>query len=184
MSMDDKNETESPDIIEEIIPGKNNDDNDKFIKQNNNNNHNNNHQSLIENYDEEQSAQSVLEVSEESSESIERNTEDTSNQAHHNTQAIADTQEQTSQAPKALAENYLELQNQVINSFQSVYMPYLGNIQKQFWNNQDFLRSIPEIYSRLISNYIESAIAFSKMWNDIAFASASSFRNAINKTNE
>ena len=183
MSIDDKNETESPDIIEEIIPGKNNDDNDKFIKQNNNNNHNNNHQSLIENYDEEQSAQSVLEVSEESSESIERNTEDTSNQAHHNTQAIADTQEQTSQVTKALAENYLELQNQVVNSFQSVFMPYLGNVQKQFWNNQDFLRSIPEMYSRLISNYIESAIAFSKMWNDIAFASAGPFRNAINKTN-
>jgi hypothetical protein len=183
MSIDDKNETESPDIIEEIIPGKNNDDNDKSIKQNNNNNNNNNNQSLIENYDEEQSALSVLEVSEEVSESIERNTEDASNQANRNTRAIADSQEQTSQAPKALAENYLELQNQVVNSFQSVFMPYLGNVQKQFWNNQDFLRSIPEMYSRLISNYIESAIAFSKMWNDIAFASAGPFRNAINKTN-
>jgi hypothetical protein len=183
MTIDDKNETESPEIIEEIIPGKNNDDNDKSIKQNNNDNNNDNHQSLIENYDEEQAAQSVLEVSEETNESIERNTEEASNQAHDYTQAIADTQEQTSQVTKALAENYLELQNQVVNSFQSVYMPYLGNIQKQFWNNQGFLRNIPEIYSRLISNYIESAIAFSKMWNDIAFASASSFRNAINKTN-
>ena len=179
MSTDDKKETESPDIIEEIIPGKNNDDNDTSMNQNNNDNH----QPFIENYNEEQSAQSVLEVSEESKESIERNTEEGSNRAHHYIQANTDTQEQTSQATKALAENYLEFQNQVINSFQSVFMPYLENVQRQFWNNQVFFRSIPEMYSRLISNYAESAIAFSKMWNDIAFANARPFRNAINKTN-
>lgn len=179
MSIDDKNETESPDIIEEIIPGKNNDDNDKSKNQNSNDNH----QSFIENYDEEQSAQSVLEVSEESKESIERNTEEASNRDHHYKQSITDTQEQTSHPTKALVENYLKLQNQVMNSFQLVFMPYLGNVQKQFWNNQDFFRSIPEMYSRLITNYTESAIAFSKMWNDIAFANAAPFRNTINKTN-
>lgn len=179
MSIDDKNETESPDIIEEIIPGKNNDDNDKSMNQNNNDNH----QPFIENYDEEQSAQSVLEVTEESKESIEGNIEEVSNRDHHDIHAFTDTQEQTSQATKALAKNYLELQNQVINSFQSVFMPYWGNVQRQFWNNQDFFRSIPEMYSRLISNYTENAIAFSKMWNDIAFANAGHFRNAINRTN-
>ena len=40
------------------------------------------------------------------------------------------------------------------------------------------------MYSRLISNYTESTIALSKMWNDIAFANAGSFRNAISRTNE
>lgn len=179
MSMDDKNKTESPDIIEEIIPGKNN-DNDKSMNQT----HNNNHQSFIENYDEEQSAQSVLEVSEEPKESIKRNTEQASNQTHRYVQAISNTQEQTAQVTKALAENYLELQKQIMNSYQSVFMPYWGNVQKQFWNNQDFFKSIPEIYSRVISNYTESAIAFSRMWNDIAFSNAGPFRNAINKTNE
>ncbi len=180
MYIDNKNETESPDIIEEIIPGKNNDDNDKSINQNNNNNH----LSFIENYHEEQSAQSVLEVSEESEESPKRNTEQASKQTHSNVQAITDTQEQAAQATKALAENYLELQEQVINSFQAVFLPYFGNVQKQFWNNQDFFKSIPEMYSRLVSNYTESAIAFSKMWNDIAFSNADTFRNAVNKTNE
>src|SRR5918994_846819 len=162
MFIDDKIETESPEIIEEIIPGKNNDDNVKSMNQNNNDNH----QPFIEDYNEEQSAQSVLEVSEEYKENIEKNTEEASDRARQNIQAITDSQEQTSQATKALAENYLELQNLVINSFQSVYMPYLENIQRQFWNNQDFFRSIPEMYSRLISNYAESTIALSKMWND------------------
>jgi hypothetical protein len=180
MSIDDKIETESPEIIEEIIPGKNNDDNVKSMNQNNNDNH----QPFIENYNEEQSAQSVLEVSEEYKESIEKNTEEASNRARQNIQAITYSQEQTSQATKAVAENYLELQNLVINSFQSVFMPYLENIQRQFWNNQDFFRSIPEMYSRLISNYTENTIAFGKMWNDIAFANAGPFRNVISRTNE
>jgi gas vesicle protein len=179
MFIDDKIETESPEIIEEIIPGKNNDDNVKTMNQNNNDNH----QPFIENYNEEQSAQSVLEVSEEYKESIEKNTEEASIRARQNIQAITDSQEQTSQATKALAENYLELQNLVINSFQSVYMPYLENIQRQFWNNQDFFMSIPEMYSRLINNYTESTIALGKMWNDIAFTNADSFRNAISRTN-
>ena len=134
MFIDDKIETESPEIIEEIIPGKNNDDNVKSMNQNNNDNH----QPFIENYNEEQSAQSVLEVSEQYKENIEKNTEEASDRARQNLQAITYSQEQTSQATKALAENYLELQNLVINSFQSVYMPYLENIQRQFWNNQDF----------------------------------------------
>jgi anion-transporting ArsA/GET3 family ATPase len=180
MYIDDKVETESPEIIEEIIPGKNNDDNVKPLNQNNHDNH----QPFIENYNEEQSAQSVLEVSEEYKESIEKNTEEASNRALQNIQAITDSQEQTSQATKALAGNYLELQNMVINSYQSVFMPYLENIQRQFWNNQDFFRSIPEMYSRLISNYTESTIAFGKMWNDIAFANTVPFRNAISRSNE
>ena len=76
MSSSDKNKTESPDIIEEIIPGKNNDYSDKSINQNNNNNQ----QSSIENYDEEESAQAVIEASEESIKTLERNTDKALNQ--------------------------------------------------------------------------------------------------------
>ena len=180
MSNDDKNELESPSIIEEIIPGKNNDDNNKSTSQNNYNNQ----QSSIENYDEEESALEVLEASEESLKNIEKNTDEASNQTHRYTEAITDTQEQTTQTTTAIAENYLEFQKQAFNSFQSAFMPYFKNVQNQIWNNQDFFKTIPEMYSRLVSNYTESIIAFSKMWNDIAFSNASVFKNALNKSNE
>ena len=180
MSNNDVNELESPDIIEEIIPGKNNDDNNKSTSQNTNNNQ----QSSIENYDEEESALEVLEASEESLKNIEKNTDEASNQTHRYTEDITRTQEQTAQTTTALAENYLEFQKQAINSFQSVFMPYFKNVQNQIWNNQDFFRTIPEMYSRLVSNYTESVIAFSKMWNDIAFSNASVLKNALNKSNE
>ena len=171
---------ESPDIIEEIIPGKNNDYNDKSINQNNNNNQ----QLFIENYDEKESAQNVIESSEESNETIERNIEEVRNQTPRHTQAINDTQKQTAQATKALAENYLELQKQAINSFQSIFVPYFENVQNQLWNNQHFFMSMPEMYSRVIGNYTESVLAFSKIWNDIAISNAGFFKNAINKAKD
>jgi hypothetical protein len=178
--MTSKNDLESPDIIEEIIPGKNNDYKDKSINQNNNNNQ----QSLIENYDEKESAQNVIESSEGSKETIGRNIEEVRNQIPRYSQEINNTQKQTAQATKALAENYLELQKHAINSFQSIFVPYFENVQNQLWNNQHFFMSMPEMYSRMISNYTESVLVFGKIWNDIAISNAGFFNNAINKAND
>ena len=180
MSNNDKNETESPDIIEEIIPGKNNNYNDKSINQNNINNQ----QSFIENYDEDEAAHSVINVSEESKKTIERNTDEVRNQIPRYTQAINDTQKQTAQVTKALAENYLEIQKQAINSFQSIFIPYFENVQNQLWSNQHVFRSMPDMYSKLVSNYTEIVLAFSKLWNDIAFSNAGLIRSATNKVND
>jgi hypothetical protein len=180
MSSKDKNETESPDIIEEIIPGKNNDYNDKSINQNNNNNQ----RSFVENYNEEVSAQTVIKASEDSSRTMETSTEGARNQIPYYTQSITDTQEQAAQATKQLAENYLEFQKQALNSFQSAFTPYFENIHNQLLNNQEFFRRVPEMYSRMVSNYTENAIAFSRMCNNIAFSNVGFFKNAINKASK
>lgn len=62
MLNNDINETKTPAIIEEIIPGKNTDYDDKI---NNQNDSNNNQQPFIENYNEQESALAVVEVKEE-----------------------------------------------------------------------------------------------------------------------
>ncbi|MDN5846769.1 MAG: hypothetical protein L0H53_10905 [Candidatus Nitrosocosmicus sp.] len=180
MSNNDKTETGSPDIIGDIIPGKNKNNNLTGTSQSNNNNQ----QSFNINYDEEQSARSVSKALQESSKSIERDTNAAANQIPNYTQAITDVQEQTAQTTREIAENYLEFQKKAINSFQSVFRPYFQNVQNQLWNNQKFFKSIPEMYSRLVGNYTESAIAFSKMWNDIAFSNVGRFKNATNKANQ
>ncbi|MDN5846549.1 MAG: hypothetical protein L0H53_09785 [Candidatus Nitrosocosmicus sp.] len=173
MSNNEKNEAESRDIIEEIIPGKNNEYIDKSINQNNNNNQ----QSFIENYNEEESAQAVIEASEESKKSMEINMNEAGNQRLHTPQAITDTTEQTTQATWEIAENYLEFQKQAINSFQSVFMSYFQNVQNQLWNSQEYFKSISEMYSKLVTDYSKNVIVFSRMWNDIAFANAGLLKN-------
>jgi len=173
----DNNKTESPDIIEEIIPGKNNDSIDKSINLNNNNNQ----QSLIENYNEHEAAQAVIEATEESKRTVERNVIESRNQFPRYGQTISDIQKHTAQTSREISESYLELQKQAINSFQTVFMPYFHSVQDQLWNNQEYFKSISGMSFRLASNYTESVLALSRMWNDIAFTNMSLFKTAVNK---
>lgn len=176
MSNNDNNKTESPDIIEEIIPGKNNDSNDKSNNQNNNNIQ----QSLIENYNEQEAAQAVIEASEESKRTTGRKPIESGNRFTSYGQTISDIQEQTAQTSREISQNYLELQKQAINSFQTVFTPYFHSVQDQLWNNQEYFKSISGMYFRMANNYTESVLALSRMWNDIAFTNASLFKNSVN----
>ena len=189
MSNNDKNETESPAIIEEIIPGKNN---DKTINPSGNSN-NNNQKPIIENYNEEDSAQAVIEATEEPKKSIEKIMTEAKNQStpQYNNQSIAaaaaaaagsqERTSQTSQTSREITNNYLELQKEAIDSFQSAFIPYFQNIQNQFWNNQGYFKSISEMYSRLANNYIESAMALSRMWSEV-MSSNMNLKNANNSS--
>ncbi|WP_458720758.1 hypothetical protein [Candidatus Nitrosocosmicus sp. R] len=178
--MSSKHETESPDIIEEIIPGKNNDYNAKPINQNNNNNQ----QSFIENYNEQESAQAVIEASGESEKSMKRNVDEAVDQIPRYAQTIVETQEQTAQATRKIAENYLEFQKQTINSFQSLFIPYFQNIQNQLWNNEEFFKNISVMYYKLVNNYAESTITFSRIWNYTIFTNPGLYKNVTNKASK
>ena len=176
----DKNKTDSPDIIEEIIPGKNNDYKDKSIYQTSNNSQ----QSFSNNYDLEQTTQSVKKALEDSKRIIEKSREETRNQIPRFAQAITDTHEQAAQAAKEIAENYMEYQKRVFNSFRPVYTPFFENLHNQSWNNQEFFRIIPEMYSRMISIYTENLIAFGRILNDITFSNIGYYRSAVNDIKE
>ena len=176
----DKNKTDSPDIIEEIIPGKNNDYKDKSIYQTSNNSQ----QSFSNNYDLEQNTQSVKKALEDSKRIMEKSREETRNQIPRFAQAITDTHEQAAQAAKEIAENYMEYQKRVFNSFRPVYTPFFENLHNQSWNNQEFFRIIPEMYSRIISIYTENVIAFGRILNDIAFSNIGYYRSAVNDLKE
>ncbi|HKU83660.1 MAG TPA: hypothetical protein VJP58_06430 [Candidatus Nitrosocosmicus sp.] len=178
MSNNDKNQTKTSNIIEEIIPGKNDDYNNKFINQNNNNNQ----QPFIENYDEKESALSVIETTEDSTKSIERNKVEAGNQMSHYGQVISSSQKQTAQATKEIAENYTKFQEQALNTYPSIYMQYFQNVQNQLRNNQEFFKSISEMYYKLVSYYTENAIFFGKIFNEVASSNMKILRNVINSS--
>ena len=150
MSNNDKNKSQSPDIIEEIIPGKNDNHTNKPV---NHNSTSNNQQPFIENYDEKEAAKAVIE-----------------------------TTEPTAQSNKNISENSVELQRQMLDSFQSAFLPNIQNVQNQLSNNQEFIKSMSEMYFRLVNNYTESAIALYRMWNDIAFTNMCIYKNAVCKS--
>ncbi len=130
----------------------------------------------------EQNTESVEQAFDESKKSIDESIREARNQIPRYTETVNQVQEQTLQATKDIAENYLEYQKQTIDSFQSISTPYLYNVNNQFLNSQDYFRRIPEIYSQLVNNYAENTIAMSRIFNDMAFSNVELFKNVVDNT--
>jgi hypothetical protein len=130
----------------------------------------------------EQNSESLKQTFDESKKSIDESIKEARNQIPRYTETVNQVQEQTLQATKDIAENYLEYQKQTIDSFQSVSTPYIHNVNNQFLNNQDYFRRMPEMYTKLVNNYAENTIAMSRIFNDMAFSNIELFKNVVDNT--
>jgi hypothetical protein len=130
----------------------------------------------------EQNSESLKQTFDESKKSIDESIKEARNQIPRYTETVNQVQEQTLQATKDIAENYLEYQKQTIDSFQSVSTPYIHNVNNQFLNNQDYFRRMPEMYTKLVNNYAENTIAMSRIFNDMAFSNMELFKNVVDNT--
>ena len=130
----------------------------------------------------EENAESLEQAFDESKKNIDENIREARNQIPRYTESVNQVQEQTLQATKDIAESYLEYQKQAIDSFQSVSTPYIYNLNNQILYSQDYFRSIPEMYSKLVSNYAENTIAMSRIFNDMAFSNIDVFKNVVDNT--
>jgi hypothetical protein len=130
----------------------------------------------------EQNSESLEQAYDESKKNIDESIKEARNQIPRYTETVNQVQEQTLQATKDIAESYLEYQKQTIDSFQSVATPYLYDVNKQILNTQDYFRTIPEIYSKLVNNYAENTIAMSRIFNDMAFSNMEVFKHVVDNT--
>jgi hypothetical protein len=130
----------------------------------------------------EENTESLEQAFDESKKNIDESIKEARNQIPRYTETVNQVQEQTLQATKDIAESYLEYQRQTIDSFQSVSTPYIYNVRSQLLNGQDYFRRIPEMYSKLVSNYAENTIAMSRIFNDMAFSNIEVFKNVVDNT--
>jgi hypothetical protein len=130
----------------------------------------------------EKNTESLEQAYDESKKNIDESIKEARNQIPRYTETVNQVQEQTLQATKDIAESYLEYQKQTIDSFQSVATPYLYDVNKQILNTQDYFRTIPEIYSKLVNNYAENTIAMSRIFNDMAFSNMEVFKHVVDNT--
>jgi len=130
----------------------------------------------------EQNTESLEQAYDESKKNIDESIREARNQIPRYTETVNQVQEQTLQATKDIAESYLEYQKQAIDSFQSVATPYLYDVNNQILNTQDYFRTMPEIYSKLVNNYAENTIAMSRIFNDMAFSNIEVFKHVVDNT--
>jgi hypothetical protein len=98
------------------------------------------------------------------------------------TQAVNQYQEQTIQATKDIADNYLESQREIIDSLQSEWVPFIENIQNTYWFYWTSPRRVTENYARTVTNIADSTVAANKLVNNTVFTNMEVFKSAVQHT--
>ena len=95
------------------------------------------------------------------------------------TKAVNEYQQETIQAMRDIAENFLESQKEVIHSMQSLWVPYTENVQNSYLSYWVSPQRVTENYARAVSNITDSLIAATRLLNNILFASMDAWKNSI-----
>ena len=94
------------------------------------------------------------------------------------TASFNEYQEQTINAARDIAENYLESQKEVVNSMQSSWVPYIENM---YWMSP---RRMTEVYARMARNFSDNAIAATRVANNMMFANMEAAKASIQYTRD
>ena len=95
------------------------------------------------------------------------------------TKAVNEYQEESIQATKDIADNFLESQKEVIHSVQSLWVPYVENIQNSYWSYWTSPKRATENYARAVSNITDSTIASTRLANNVLFATMETWKTSI-----
>jgi hypothetical protein len=102
------------------------------------------------------------------------------------TEVVNDYQEQTIEAIKEIIDNYLESHKQIINSFQSVWTPYLENVHQlsQYWINPLSPMTAVQAYIRMVSIFADNMVVRTKLANNIMFANMDAFKRTMQEVKD
>jgi hypothetical protein len=95
------------------------------------------------------------------------------------TKAVNDYQEESIQAAKEIADNFLESQKEIIHSLQSLWIPYVENVQNSYWSYWSSPKRATENYARAVSNITDSTIASTRVANNVLFASMEAWKTSL-----
>jgi sugar-specific transcriptional regulator TrmB len=118
----------------------------------------------------EEQHQSIDETLDETKNNINKVIEGIGRDVPHNTKVINDYQEHTIQILTEIADSYLQSQKEIIKSFQSAWVPYIENAYGMLYVFCPSPRKVSEIYTRVISNFVDNLMIITKLVNNAIFA--------------
>jgi catalase (peroxidase I) len=110
---------------------------------------------------------------------IKRTTDEARKDIPHYTQIVNEYQEETIQAARQIADNYLESQREIINSFQSAWLPQLETANRAVTSNWTPPKDMSEHYAKLVSAFADNTIAVTKLVNSAMFANLDAFKRSV-----
>jgi len=111
--------------------------------------------------------------------SVNKTTEEAKKEVPQYTKAVTEYQHETIEATKDIADNFLESQKEVIHSVQSLWIPYIENVQNSYWSYWTSPKRATENYARVVSNITDSTIASTRLANNVFFASMETWKTSV-----
>jgi hypothetical protein len=116
--------------------------------------------------------------------SIRRSIDEARSQIPRYTQSVNDYQEQTIQAAREMADNYIESQKEILNSLQSAWVPYAENMYERFYAYCMSPRRMTEAYTRMVSSIADNMNTATRLANNIVFTNMDAFKTSIKRTRD
>ena len=123
--------------------------------------------------------QAINKALDETKDNIRRTTDEARKDIPRYTQSVNEYQEETIQAARQMADNYLESQREIINSMQSALVPQIEAANKAVTSNWTSPRNVTEQYARLVSAFADNTIAVTKLVNNAMFANLEAFKTSV-----
>ena len=123
--------------------------------------------------------QSINKALDETKDNIRKTTDEARKDIPRYTQAVNEYQEETIQAARQMADNYLESQREIINSMQSALLPQIEAANRVITSNWTAPRHVTEHYARLVSAFADNTIAVTKLVNNAVFANLEAFKTSV-----
>jgi len=123
--------------------------------------------------------QAINKALDETKDNIRRSTDEARKDIPRYTQIVNEYQEETIQAARQMADNYLECQREIINSLQSAFVPQIEAANRAVTSNWTSPRHVTDNYARLVSAFADNTIAVTKLVNNAVFANLEAFKTSV-----
>ncbi|MFL6357546.1 MAG: hypothetical protein ACJ71C_13435 [Nitrososphaeraceae archaeon] len=131
-----------------------------------------------------QQQQAVNKALDETKDNIRRATDEARKDIPRYTQTVNEYQEQTIQVTIEIADNYLESQKEIINSFQSAWVPAIERAYAVFWNYWMSPRNATDAYARAVSSVTDNTVAAARIVNNAVFSNLDAFKTSVQNTRD
>jgi len=99
------------------------------------------------------------------------------------TEAINEYQEQTMQATREIAENYIDSQKEIINSLQSAWAPFVENYSRNV-NRVFHPGRVSEVYANAAGNYADNLVTVTRLANNVIFGNVEAFNTSMQQAKD
>jgi hypothetical protein len=142
--------------------------------------------SISQQQKEEEIREAIVDAFDEAKDNTQKAVKEARKEIPRYTEAINNYQEQTLGAAREIAENYIDSQKEIINSFQqSTWVSQIGNAYQTFWSNLMLSpKKATEIYANMVSHYVDNTFSAARLVNNMIFANMEAFKTSMQQTKD